>query len=449
MSVVGHTPQFASLRRNFSWTFIGNLIQAACQWSIITVIARSSSAENVGMVALGLSICGPVFMLTDLQLRAVEATDVKDPERFINYLSLRFFTSCLGVLIVFLCIQISGYNSYVSSVIFLISLYRLFESLSDIVYGKLQSEERHDIGGKIMITRAVIGAAIFAVSFLTYHNLLASLTAWVISGGVLWVIVDVPSLMMRRYTIRPFGLLNIRSFLKTSSLEMTLPDIQVLKGLLFTSLPLGLVMLLISLRTNIPRYVIESSLGTAQLGIFAALAYVVTIGSRITNALGQAATPRLASLYATNNLSEFMRLVRKLLILSGALGIMAVLAVSFIGEYVLNILYTAEYAQFSSIFTTLVLASVIGFLSSLLGYSITAARIFSSQVYPTMGVCGIVTVASLILVPQFGLAGAGYAVCIGEAFGLLFFYLLFRRTITRKRNERILLVQETTLKQVV
>jgi O-antigen/teichoic acid export membrane protein len=58
-----------------------------------------------------------------------------------------------------------------------------------------------------------------------------------------------------------------------------------------TALPLGLVLMLISLNTNLPRYVIEHRLGTRELGAFAAVASFMAAGTTIVNALGQAAHP--------------------------------------------------------------------------------------------------------------------------------------------------------------
>jgi hypothetical protein len=78
-----------SLGQNFAWALAGNIIYALCQWGIIVVVARLGNPFMVGQFALGLAVATPVLMLTNLQLRVVQATDVKGVYAFGEYLGLR------------------------------------------------------------------------------------------------------------------------------------------------------------------------------------------------------------------------------------------------------------------------------------------------------------------------------------------------------------------------
>ena len=62
-----------TLRRNFSWTFVSNVVYAGCQWGILMVLAKLGSPENIGQFTLGLAQTAPVFMLTNLQLHEIPA----------------------------------------------------------------------------------------------------------------------------------------------------------------------------------------------------------------------------------------------------------------------------------------------------------------------------------------------------------------------------------------
>ena len=66
-----------SLRSNVVWTLIGSLTYALCQWVMLSVLAKWGSPALVGEFALGLAVTAPVFMLTNLQLRAIQATDAR------------------------------------------------------------------------------------------------------------------------------------------------------------------------------------------------------------------------------------------------------------------------------------------------------------------------------------------------------------------------------------
>src|SRR6266498_5513225 len=60
-----------SLMRNFSWTFLGNIVCALCQWAMLICIARLSTADVVGQYALGLAVSSPIMMFCNLHLKAV------------------------------------------------------------------------------------------------------------------------------------------------------------------------------------------------------------------------------------------------------------------------------------------------------------------------------------------------------------------------------------------
>jgi hypothetical protein len=63
-----------SLRITFTWTLVGNVVYALCQWDMISSLAKLGTTAAVGQFALALAITAPVFMLTNLQLRGIRTT---------------------------------------------------------------------------------------------------------------------------------------------------------------------------------------------------------------------------------------------------------------------------------------------------------------------------------------------------------------------------------------
>ena len=58
-----------SLRANFGWTLAGSVIYGACQWGMLSVLAKLGGTVIVGQFTLALAISAPVFTFTSLQLR--------------------------------------------------------------------------------------------------------------------------------------------------------------------------------------------------------------------------------------------------------------------------------------------------------------------------------------------------------------------------------------------
>jgi len=75
-------PKALSLPRNVTWSAVGNVTYAATQWGMLIILAKLGTPEMVGQYALGLAVTGPVFMLANLQLRVIQATDTRESHTF-------------------------------------------------------------------------------------------------------------------------------------------------------------------------------------------------------------------------------------------------------------------------------------------------------------------------------------------------------------------------------
>src|SRR5215510_14086924 len=83
-------PKRPTLCADFGWTFVGNAIYAAGQLAILMLLAKLVRPEMVGEYALGLAVVYPVMQFTNLQLRSVMTSDVRQQTEFGYYLGLRF-----------------------------------------------------------------------------------------------------------------------------------------------------------------------------------------------------------------------------------------------------------------------------------------------------------------------------------------------------------------------
>jgi O-antigen/teichoic acid export membrane protein len=193
---------------------------------------------------------------------------------------------------------------------------------------------------------------------------------------------------------------------------------QTLVKLAWLALPLGVVMGLISLNTSIPRYFIEQHLGERELGIFAAIAQLMLAGNMVTRALGQSASPRLATYYATGNVSAFGLLLLKLVGIGMVLGSVGIVVTLVAGHEILTLLYQPEYAQ-REIFVSLMVVAGLRYVGTFLGYGMTAARYFRVQVPLLALVTGTTVLACLSLIPSAGLVGAATALVISTVVWLI------------------------------
>lgn len=392
---VEHSAAPLSLRRNFSWTFAGNVVYAASQWGVLVVIARLGTPEMVGQFALALAITAPVIMFANLQLRAVQATDARRAYAFADYLGLRLLTTAAALALIAAVALLSGYRAETALVILFVGFAKSCEALSDIVFGLLQQRERMDrIAKSLMIEGPATLAAMAAVLALT-----GSIAAAAAAMALVWL------LQLLLYDARSAARI-LRAWPRPRWHWPTL------RRLAWLALPLGVTMLLISLNTNIPRYIMERSRGPAELGIFAALSYLIVAGSTVVAALGQAASPRLAAYYADANTRAFRALLLKLAGIGALLGAAGVTVALLLGEPLLALIYGPAYAAHADVFALVMLAAGIGYVGSFLGYGMTAARFFAAQAPLFAVVVSATTLAALALIPSLGLRGAALALIV-------------------------------------
>ncbi|HAZ49443.1 MAG TPA: polysaccharide biosynthesis protein [Cyanobacteria bacterium UBA11369] len=428
-----------TLRRNFSWTFIGNAVYAACQWGMLVLLAKFGSREIVGQFTLGLAVTAPIVMLTNLQLRSVQATDAKHQYLFGDYLGLRLIGTGLALLLIGGITLNAGYRWETSLVVFTIGLAKGFESISDVFYGLIQQHERMDRIAISMMIKGPLSLVLLGAGLYFTGSVLWGTVGLVIAWAFVLFAYDIRSgsLLLGREasSLLPPTLKRGATQTKTAcavygskgGMQSKIPNslyprwhLKTLNKLVWLSLPLGLVMMLIALNGNIPQYFIEHYWGEGELGVFAAIAYLMVAGNMVVNALGQSASPRLAKYYAAGNRSAFRSLLVKLVVIGAILGGAAILVALVAGREILTLLYRPEYAQQKDLFVWLMVAAGIGYISSFLGYGMTAARYFRIQIPLFAAATGTAAIACLWLIPIMGSLGAAIALILAAIVQAIF-----------------------------
>lgn len=358
------------------------------------VLAKLGTSEMVGQYSLGLAITAPVIMFANLQLRGIQATDAKRQYVFGSYLALRILTSLLAFVVVAGIVLLSDYRHDTALVILLIALAKVFEAFSDIYYSLFQQHEQMDRIAKSMFIKGPLSLLALGIAIWFTGKVYWGAFALAVSWGGLLVFYDLRNARMLQQ--------------ETSDALVLHPawNLRTMTGLAWLALPLGVVMGLLSLNTNIPRYVLEQSWNEAALGIYAAIAYILVGINKVILALGESASPRLAQHYTAGNRQAFQKLMGQLLGIGLAIGLVSVIGSLVAGPFVLAVLYTPEYASYNGVLVMIMIASVFSHMSVFLGYGMTAARFLRIQM-PLFVIVTLTTFfTSQLFVPSMGLVGA-------------------------------------------
>ncbi len=395
-----------SLRANFIWTLVGNVVYSGCSWLMLVVLAKLGTPEMVGSFALGLAVTTPVILFACLQLRAIQVTDVRREYLFRDYFGLRLLMMAASLVLIAVIVLVSGYDHELALTVLVIGIGKAIDSISDVIYGALQQQEKMDRISVSLILKGILSLALLALGLVLTHSVFWASVGWTLASLIVVLAYDVWS-----------GVIVMRNLAQDSLMPRF--NWQLMRKLSWLALPLGITMLLISLNSSIPRYFIEQHGGEHDLGIFAALAYLMTAGTTVVFALGQSVSPRLAKNYAFGERYAFRLLVLQLIGIGAALGLIGVVVAIVGGQPLLTLLYRPEYAQQLDVFVWLMVAAGVSYVASFLGYGITAARDFKSQAI-IFAICTAFTVLlSALLIPRYGILGAAWATLLVNGIQLI------------------------------
>ncbi|WP_430790435.1 oligosaccharide flippase family protein [Virgibacillus flavescens] len=416
-----------SLRKNFSWTIVGNLVAAICKWGILVVLAKFSSPKLLGQFTLAYAIAAPIFMFMNLQLRAIQATDVKNQYKFSDYFKLRTISNTFGfAMLSFILLLILNYDTETVIIILVVGVIKLFESISDVFYGQMQKKERMDLVSKSMMFREISGLFTFAIILIITNSLLYSLIGFSVVFLLVVIYYDFfASLKLeslnKQYTYKKYIVLLLTKW-----------DILTIKKIFLLALPLGCGVFIGSLVTNIPRYLVDHFLGKQSLGYFAAIGYFAIGFSTLFNAIGQATRPRLSK-YFENNFNLYKNLLIKIILLSGSFGLAFFLFSLLFGKGMLSFVYSTSYSQYWSTLIWISIAVFFLSINSILQIAIQSARIFNVQIYISIISLVTVTIAGFFLIPKYGIEGGGFTLLVYSIINTLTTTLFFFKFVYSKK----------------
>lgn len=406
-----------SLRLGTLYLFLGTGVHAVSLWLTVILLSHWGGARAVGEYGFALAVFGPLFVFSHLGLRQILTTDIAERRTFPAYVLSRNLCAIAA-----LVAALAGFAIFDPARLPLMSalgLWKIIEANIDIYHGLFQRERRFD---RVALSRAasgVLGIALFAVMFWRTGSVTLAVVGLAIGSLLVFWLLD------RRFHHR---------FLQRGTAALTLPalrqsaSVAAQASLIWLALPLGWAALLISLRTNIPRYLIEWKLGTEELGAFVALGYLVTVFALAIGAMGRALTPRLAEYAHDRRWPAFRQLLLKALLVATGPGIIAVIIGYFFSYPVVHLIYGAEIARYHDVFFHIMVLAWFACYATVLNHALEALHLFRQHLAISIMATLLCLVAVwLLLEAGAGLAGAAIGWTAAMAFqGAAAFFVAWR-----------------------
>lgn len=407
-----------SLMKNFSWSFIGNLIYALTQWFLIVIIAKLGSPYDAGVYSLGLAISAPFIMFINFNFRALQSTDLSSKYGFTSFKAIRVLGILFFLFVFLILIIISNYSFDVMIVLFLIALSKIVESFSDLYYGLFQYKERLDIVSKSTINRGIIGTTFFGIGYYFFEDLIFAL----IFMTTIWIL----NLIL-------YDLKNSEIFLKDSS-EIIVKD-NIVK-LLRIGFPLGLIASIASLNVNIPRIVIENHLTFQELGYFTVIFYLVLVIGKFVTSISSAVLPRMALLYKENKKNVFLKILSMIIIFIAIFSFLIIILSYYFGSELLEIAYGKEYASYKNLLFLIMIYGLFNYFGVAFEIALNAMKVYRYRLFIEVLATLLIIVSSAFLIPHIGLNGAAFSLIFSSIFKLILLIVLFLSKFISEKGGR-------------
>jgi O-antigen/teichoic acid export membrane protein len=416
MRATGHSSSAWRVRCNVSWNLFGILAYASGQWLQLVILAHMGGPAAVGTYAFALAFTAPVMVFATLCLRSVQASDVRDAYTFHEYQSLRGATTVAAVFVIVIIAWATGAARGAWAVLLPVCAMRAADALSDIYYGLWQQRERMSV---IAWGLALNSAG--SVALMTAASIFGGGVPGAAVGAALGSCAALLFIRLRTASDR-----ELRCAIASGSEPVAWRRVFCL---LRETAPLGVTVLLSSLQQNVPRFFVQSYAGPAALGVFAAASQLTATADLVGGALAAAATPRLGAHRASRDVWSFRALARNLVLAGVLLGALGVALSALAGRWFLEHVYRPEFASGAHTLVILSAAAGMTLVASLLGHSLTSARVIAIQPLLLTVTLTVLVVCCSAVVPRWGGDGAAWALFAATSVHALGSCLALRRAM--------------------
>jgi len=414
-----------TLCRQFSWTFPANAIYGACNLLLLVVLNKLGSTAIAGKFSLVLAITAPIFMFANLRFNTILASDMQPSVRVSDYFKLRIILLAAAI-----CITAGGLRMPSSTglgvLLMTVALAKAAEAISDLCCGLQQRIERMDRIAISLVSNGLTMIGSFAIVYYVSRRLDYAAMGLLASRLAVLLLYDIPAAHQAS-----------KHAVFTRPRPATHPEVLASMGtILLTAAPLGVTAALLSLSSNIPRYIIADEFGDDMLGLFCSVAVVLQAGNLVFRAIEQPAIPRLAQLLNEKNADGFWMLLESLMAGFLLVGVAGCALSLWVGPTLLSWVFSPAFRPMGGVLALMTLAMVIAQIAGMIESSLIAARLTAVQ----MAMHSVTTLScfllGVLLIPRFELYGAVLAVTICRFPFVLGGVLLLRRKLAEEPSSQ-------------
>lgn len=406
-------------RDGYTWNTLSATMFALQSAIVLIVINRTNGIEDAGIFSIAYAVGSLMYYIGEYGVRKYQVSDISEQMSFTDYHSHRIVACAITLLVIAVYIANGyyrlGYSSYKSLSILLICLIKVVEAYSEVFFGRFQQVGRLDVAAKTNLFRTVIGVIAFIISLLITHDMLISLSMW-----LLFIIIAFMTSSLVIY--KSFG-----------SIECSF-NWEKIARIFIDCLPLFSGYFLLLYVGNAPKYAIDSCLGDADQARYNFIFMPVFAIGLLANFVFNPILVRLAHSWDEGDRITFKKSVVRQIFVIAAITMLAIFTALTIGTPVLGALYNTSLSEYKIELAILMIGGGMLALVNFFAVIVTVMRYQNRLIVGYVIMSALAWIMSKSIVQQYGIRGACILYTLLMALQALIFAGITFYYISKVRN---------------
>lgn len=387
------------LVKNTSVIFISQILSYVLGFFITMYTARYLGAEGYGILSLALSITGIFGILADLGLNTLMVREVaRNKELADTYISntflMKMVLSILTFGLMFSVVNIIGYSSTVSTVIYLITFSVILNAFTGVLNAVFQANEKMEY---VSVSTILSSAAMLvgtAVGIYYHYDVIYFAMLYIISYGLVFIYISI-------------------MYLWKFSLPKIHIDMSFWKPTIKEAWPFGITSLSGTLYTYIDSIMLSIIQGNTVVGWYGAAYRLMLITLFIPNTVNTAIFPVMSRFYTSSRDSlnlMYERYFKYMLIIGIPMGF----GTTILADKIIMLIFGSGYSQSVLALQILIWTMVFTFAGASF---VQLLQSVNRQIVITKIsiICVLINILlNLVLIPRYSYIGASFATLLTE-----------------------------------
>lgn len=359
--------------KNFIWNTLGTGLNAFTSLFFMIIVTRINGVDEAGVFSIAFSTATILYSFGIYAGRIYQVTELNKEISDKDFIASRIITSVL--MIVFLlgfCI-FRRYELDKVIIFLLLTIYKVLESFSDVIYGILQKHDKLDKVGKSLFMKSLLSICAFFILNILTKNVVISIIGMILICIIVIICYDFKKV---------YSYIDFKKKVKIKNVC----DIFKKGFFIFAISFLGMYVL------NAPKYAIDTYLASEYQTIFGIIVMPATVIGLVAQFLIYPYLNQIVELYKQRDLKRLKQLLFKIIAFVVVFGIVAALLGYLIGTQILGFVYGVDLSIYKLGLAIIIISAILYTIGTICSSILTTVRETFSQfiIYVIVSICAYI-----------------------------------------------------------